>query len=289
MCWWLWLFCSSLHRAVHAQTVCRWGFSLADIRTTITGTAVRQSLCLPRRHHSLRVAAWLMNYHHINCWGTFTFAPQTPDAPTPNTHTQIWELVGDHSHWSTQRQMDNGSVRGCLALASWTAVLRLSDAACRTDVPCWHASYSEKERNKKEVVRKEAHPGPWKAACIHEHHWRALALTIPSWLQPVSITIRSSESFSLHQQESVSNLETILCLRVYLLPPSSSLHLRHILTCQTTLMLADAQTVTWWIALGYSGDCGLTTCHHGYAALTHAHQSNGLYVSLSPCIYLGTY
>lgn len=29
-------------------------------------------------------------------------------------------------------------------------------------------------------------------------------------------------------------------------------------------------------------------CHHGYAALTHAHQSNGLYVSLSPCVFSGT-
>lgn len=29
-------------------------------------------------------------------------------------------------------------------------------------------------------------------------------------------------------------------------------------------------------------------CHHGYRSLTHAHRSNGLYVSLSPCVFSGT-
>lgn len=90
MCWWLWLF----RRAVHARTLCKWIFSLADIRTTITGTAVRQSLRLPRRHRSLRVAAWLMNYHHINCWGTCTFPPHTSEVPPhPPPHTDLRALL----------------------------------------------------------------------------------------------------------------------------------------------------------------------------------------------------
>lgn len=29
-------------------------------------------------------------------------------------------------------------------------------------------------------------------------------------------------------------------------------------------------------------------CHHGYTALTHTHQSNGLYVSPSPCVFSET-
>lgn len=75
---------------------------------------------------------------------------------------------GVQSRSSTQRHTDNGSVQGCLASASWTAVLRLLDAACRTDVPCSRAFYSEEEREAKECVRKQPHLGPLKPTCIHE-------------------------------------------------------------------------------------------------------------------------
>lgn len=57
----------------------------------------------------------------------------------------------------TQKHTHDESILGYLASVSWKVVRRLQGEACRTDVPCWHVSYSEREREgKKEKVRMSA-------------------------------------------------------------------------------------------------------------------------------------
>lgn len=91
-------------------------------------------------------------------------------------------------------------------------------------------------------------------------------------------------------------MKTILSLSVSSTPPtphpvsSSSLHLRphphlsdHFNARGLSLMHKRSRG-------GLLPDIveSVVLCHHGYPALTHAHQSNGLYVSLSPCDFSGT-
>lgn len=49
----------------------------------------------------------------------------------------------------TQKHTHDESILGYLASVSWKVVRRLQGEACRTDVPCWHVSYSEREREGK--------------------------------------------------------------------------------------------------------------------------------------------
>ena len=64
-----------------------------------------------------------------------------------------------HTHTHTHTHTHNESILGYLASVSWKVVRRLQGEACRTDVPCWHVSYSEREgerEGKKERVRVSA-------------------------------------------------------------------------------------------------------------------------------------
>lgn len=68
-------------------------------------------------------------------------------------------------------------------------------------------------------------------------------------------------------------------------PPQTHSHLSdHFNACESSLMHKRSRG-------GLLSDIVkiVVLCHHGYAALTYAHQCNGLYVSLIPCIFSGTY
>lgn len=268
MCWWLCLFRSRLHLTSHTQTLRRWRFSLADIRATvITGTAEWDSRSACRADAAAfvllpdsRIIITLIA-GELAC----TFPPQTPQLPPPtplHTHTQEFESsatsskAGHQSRWSRQwktEHMDNSSVRGCLALASWTAVLRLSDAACRTDVPCLHASYSEKERKKekKKLSEKES------------HYFVSQSISFTPTPTPVSSSFPSS--FLVSPPQTHPHLSGHF--------NAGGLSLMH--KCSHVGLLLDAVE-------------SVVLCHHGYTALTHTHQSNGLYVSPSPCVFSET-
>jgi len=73
------------------------------------------------------------------------------------------------------------SIPDYLALVFWKVALHLQGEACRTAVPCWHVSYSEKERDRE---RQEGKSANWQSEfCFTK--WEKKSMTaIPPWQLP---------------------------------------------------------------------------------------------------------
>lgn len=178
-------------------------------RTTITGTAVRQSLRLTR----LGAAAWLLNHHHKNCWGTCTFPPQTPEAhPTRGSESS--------------------------AKSSRLAIKATDQHRDTRTTAAYRVVWPQPLGRRSSVFRMQH---------VEQTYLVRMLLTLRKKENEKEYLDRNHTGV-LENWDAFMNMHKELCLPPPQTPvsssSSSSLHFRRILTCQTTLPLVDCRWCT---------------------------------------------